>query len=209
VTTDTPWEGNFQPVYFFEGYAYYYLPAVIPVDVDPPTGVAGWGNCLTPPETFDAECLPAMGLLTAGESCCPPVPEFVCCVGEDCYLVPDEQGCIDLGGDFYPDLTSCEPNPCEPTPTGACCVGADCYPDVTREECLEMGGEYQGDDTGCEPNPCAAVCCVCEDCYIATVDDCAELGGEFHPEWLSCEPNPCPPSPTDNTSWGTIKAIYR
>jgi hypothetical protein len=212
VTTDTPWFGNLLPVYYFEGYAYYYLPAVIPVGVDPPTGFGGWGNCLTPPEDFDAAAYPTVGLLMMGENTCPEEPQFVCCVGEECILVDDEQGCMDLGGDYYPDLTSCEPNPCLPPPMGACCVGEECYY-VTREECDEMQGIYQGDDTDCgPPNPCEYerfVCCVCEDCYIATEDECEALDGEFHPEWDSCDPNPCPASPADNTSWGTIKSIYR
>lgn len=211
VTTDVPWTGNFMPVYYFEGYAYAYLPAVIPVDVDPPTLFGGWGNCLTPPTSYDAACYPAMGLLQAGEECCPSEPEFVCCVGEDCYITT-MQGCEDMMGEWHPEWDTCEPNPCLPPPTGACCVGEECSI-VTRDECADMMGEYLGDDTDCgPPNPCEYerfVCCVCEDCYIATEDECVDLGGEYHPEWDTCDPNPCPASPTDGTSWGTIKSIYR
>jgi hypothetical protein len=212
VTTDTPWTGNFMPVYFFEGYAYYNLPGVIPIDVDPPTGFGGWGNCLTPPQDFDAACFPAMGLLTAGVPCCPAVPTGACCVGEDCYEVTREE-CAGMQGEYLGDGTDCgPPNPCAP-PRGACCVGEECYAPVTEDECIAMQGEYLGDGTDCgPPNPCEYerfVCCVCEDCYIATQEECDGLGGEFHPEWDTCEPNPCPASPTDNTSWGTIKSIYR
>jgi hypothetical protein len=213
VTTDMAWTGNFMPVYYFQGYAYEYLPAVIPVDVDPPTSFGGWGNCLTPPTSYDAACYPAMGLLTAGEDCCPSEPTGACCVGEDCYEVTRDE-CAAMQGEYLGDGTDCgPPNPCLPPPTGACCVGEECFAPVTAEECADMMGEYLGDDTDCgPPNPCEYerfVCCVCEECYIATEMECMDLDGEYHPEWDSCEPNPCPASPTDNTSWGTIKSIYR
>jgi hypothetical protein len=210
VTTDTPWTGNWMPVYYFEGYSYYYLPAVIPVDVDPPTMFGGWGNCLTPPTSYDAACFPAMGLDMAGTECCPSEPEFACCVGEECFMTT-MQGCVDLMGEWLPG-EDCDPNPCLPTPTGACCVGEECSI-VTEVECADMMGAYLGDGTDCgPPNPCEYerfVCCVCEDCYIATEDECMDLGGEYHPEWDTCDPNPCPASPTDGTSWGAIKSIYR
>jgi hypothetical protein len=211
VTTTMPWYGNWQPVYYFTSYAYYGY-CQIPFDVDPPTDFAGWGNCLTPPESFDAACLPAMGVLMDGVECCPSEPERVCCVGYDCYITT-ETVCRDMGGDWHPEWDSCgPPNPCEPPPTGACCVGEDCYV-VTAMDCDEMGGIYLGDGTDCgPPNPCLIyrVCCVGCDCYITTETECADMGGVWHPEWDSCEPNPCDgQSPADGTSWGTIKAIYR
>jgi len=58
VTTDAPWTGNFQPVYYFIGYAYYATPGRIPFGIDPPTGFGGWGNCLTPPVSYSAACYP-------------------------------------------------------------------------------------------------------------------------------------------------------
>jgi hypothetical protein len=212
VTTDTPWEGNFKPVYFFEGYYYYYGPGMIPVDVSPSTGVGGWGNCLTPPEVFDAACFPAMGVMGDGMYCCPEIPTGACCVGEDCYEV-SEMDCAVMGGEFLGVGTDCgPPNPCE-EPRGACCVGEECYAPVTLAECEAMMGEYLGDGTDCgPPNPCEYerfVCCICEDCFIYTEDECMNAGGEWHPEWDTCDPNPCTPSPTDNASWGTIKSIYR
>jgi hypothetical protein len=210
VTTDTPWSGNFEPVYYFEGYAYYYLPGVIPLDVDPPTGFGGWGNCLTPPESFFADCFGGMGIMMGGYPCCAIIPEAVCCVGTDCYITT-QMGCADMGGEWHPEWDTCDPNPCLPPPEHVCCVGEDCYV-VTEEECADMQGEWhpEWDDCG-PPNPCAfyAVCCVCQDCYITTETECMDMGGEFHPEWDTCDPNPCPASPAESTSWGTIKAIYR
>ena len=42
------------------------------------------------------------------------------------------------------------------------------------------------------PNPDTGVCCVGEECLIATEQECAGMGGVWHPEWDSCgPPNPC------------------
>jgi hypothetical protein len=209
TTTDLPWVGNWLPVYYFTGYYYMYGPGQIPLDVDPPTGFGGFGNCLTPPTTYMADCFPAMGILMDGEPCCPQDPEFVCCVGEVCYITT-EQECADMMGDWHPEWDTCEPNPCL-IERFVCCVGEVCYI-TTEQECADMMGDWHPEWDTCEPNPCEYerfVCCVCEDCYIATQDECDDLGGEFHPEWDTCEPNPCPASPAESTSWGTIKAIYR
>lgn len=211
VTTDVAWHGNWEPVYFFTGYSYY-GGCQIPFDVDPPTGFGGWGNCDVPPQPFDATCYPAMGILMPGETCCPPEPEpAVCCVGEECYVtLPVE--CEAMGGVFHPEWPDCgPPNPCE-YERFVCCVGEDCYV-TTEDECDGMGGMFHPEWADCgPPNPCEIprfVCCVCEECSIITEDECDGLGGEFHPEWDTCDPNPCPASPAENTSWGTIKAIYR
>ncbi len=41
-----------------------------------------------------------------------PVTEMVCCVGSDCYVTTEED-CLEMGGDWRPDLgDTCEPNPC-------------------------------------------------------------------------------------------------
>jgi hypothetical protein len=211
VTTDLPWFGDFEPVYYFTGYAYYGYCQIL-FDVDPPTGFGGWGNCLTPPEEFMADCFPAMGINMGGIECCPSEPEHPCCIGEVCYMLTETE-CVASGGEPHPEWPDCgPPDPCAPEPMGACCVGEDCYY-VTEAECNGMQGEYLGDDTDCgPPNPCEyfrAVCCVCIDCFIVTEDECMDMMGDWHPEWDSCDPNPCPPSPSESTSWGTIKAIYR
>jgi hypothetical protein len=69
TTTSTAWSGNFVPVYYFAGYAYY--EGVIPVAADPATGFGGTGNCATPPEAWAAADFGGMGLFTAGTYVCP------------------------------------------------------------------------------------------------------------------------------------------
>ncbi|MBD3235514.1 MAG: hypothetical protein GF330_02285 [Candidatus Eisenbacteria bacterium] len=152
VTTDEPWFGHLEPVYYFEGYAYYGLSGIIPVDVDPPTGFAGWGNCLTPPESYATQCFPGMGILTEGIYCGPVAPPGACCIGEDCFTVLEEE-CAAMGGDWYPDHDCGPSNPC--LPQAACCVCQDCS--ITNEPtCDDLGGEWHPEWSECEPNPCPA-----------------------------------------------------
>jgi len=43
-----------------------------------------------------------------------------------------------------------------------------------------------------------------------TAQECAAQGGEYLGDGIECDPNPCPnPNPTEDTSWGQIKAKYR
>ncbi|MBD3236803.1 MAG: hypothetical protein GF330_08875 [Candidatus Eisenbacteria bacterium] len=207
VTTGDPWQGDIEPVYYFTGYIDPGAAGQLPLDVNPDTGSAGWGNCRTPPEIFEAACLPAMGMQTDGLSCYPEIPLAVCCVGEECYVLTRE-ACDDLGGDFHPELTDCEPpNPCELPDQAVCCVGEDCYV-VTELECTDLMGEWHPEWTECDdPNPCATVgvCCIAEVCVLATEDECADLAGEWHPEWETCDPNPCPSTPVDFVGAATLR----
>ncbi len=114
--TGTPWVGDMVPLYWFGGYIYYEeISTTIPIDVNPGENppLCGFVNCLTPPEVFpvDPENRGVLGINTDGYAPCPGEPVRVCCVGPECYLVTEDE-CADLGGDFMPDLDSCEPNPC-------------------------------------------------------------------------------------------------
>jgi len=67
----------------------------------------------------------------------------------------------------------------------------------------------------CDPNPCeqpSGACCDLEtgECVVMTAQECAAQGGEYLGDGIECDPNPCPnPNPTEDTSWGQIKAKYR
>ncbi|MCK4305702.1 MAG: hypothetical protein KAY24_15800 [Candidatus Eisenbacteria sp.] len=110
----TPWVGNWLPVYFFGGYAYAsYGPGQIELASASPASLAGTWNCSTPPQFFHAG-LGIMGINMDGGGCFGP-PNHVCCVGSQCFLIP-ETACSDLGGEWHPELYTCVPNPCEETP---------------------------------------------------------------------------------------------
>jgi len=105
-------------------------------------------------------------------------------------------------------------NPCfppPPPPWGACCVNCDCYI-TTLEQCDEYGGQFQGYYVPCDPNNCwepFGACCLNWVCTVEYPWDCERMGGEFHGECTDCDPTPCPPpNPTENSTWGKIKAKY-
>ncbi|MCK4303064.1 MAG: hypothetical protein KAY24_02365 [Candidatus Eisenbacteria sp.] len=190
VVTGQPWTGNFVPVYFFGGYAYGYGdPGVMALIPDPSIAVpfGGLGNCLPVPMKYDAH-LGGMGVDMDGIHVWPTHPERVCCIGEECQIITFEL-CMDAGGVWYEDLTSCEPNPC--IIYGACCVGGNCS--ITNQStCEQTGGEWIGEGTTCNPNPCPAVCCEAGFCSITLEDECSAAGGDWYPDLTSCDPNPCP-----------------
>jgi hypothetical protein len=144
--------------------------------------------CLIP---FDVD--PPTGFGGWGNCEVPPQPFHTTCFPAMGILMPGVECC-----------PSCTP--------AVCCVGEACFVTLP-DECEGMGGVFHPEWPDCgPPNPCEYprfVCCVGEECYITTENECGDMGGEFHPEWVTCDPNPCLPSPAENTSWGTIKAIYR
>jgi hypothetical protein len=64
-----PWSGNFVPVYFFAGYAYY--QGEMPLAANPSSEFGGTANCETPPQSWAATAFGAMGIFQDGTSACP------------------------------------------------------------------------------------------------------------------------------------------
>jgi hypothetical protein len=209
---------NFEPVWWFEGYAYGmdYGMTVVQLGVDPSTGFGGWFNCENPPGEFAAACFGAMGVNTDGVPCCPEpqMPEYACCFEDGRCEVYTEEECMEAGGEVYYDFMTCEPdNPCPQPPEFACCFEDGSCVESTLEVCELAGGVWYPDEY-CEPeNPCPQpiiVCCFDDgSCQEITADECEAAGGMVFEDLTSCEPNECPPSGADDTSWGSIKAMYR
>ena len=114
VATDVVWSGNFLPVYYFVGRAYYV--DTIPLSVDPAQEFAGFGNCSVPPEIWNAQ-LGVLGLFTDGVYLCPPEAIHACCdpATGDCLLLTEDE-CESAEGIWLQETDSCDPNPCTPTP---------------------------------------------------------------------------------------------
>lgn len=105
-----------------------------------------------------------------------------------------------------------------PCPAGDVPV-ACCFPDgscqlLLASECDAAGGTP--DPTGaaaCNPNPCPqpaiGACCIGDICVIRFEDDCDRDGGVFQGPDTTCDPDPCVPTPTFQTTWGSIKATNR
>jgi hypothetical protein len=58
------------------------------------------------------------------------------------------------------------------------------------------------------PTGCGA-CCVAGACYEMTPQQCDGAGGEYQGAGVPCVPDPCVPSPSEDTSWGRIKHLFR
>ncbi len=220
TTGETHWSGNWVPVYWFFGYVDP-IPGgstTIPITVNPPTGYCQFCSCPPLPHTY-AVGLEQRGVLGANAPgyvpVFPPVAEpWACCLPDPpdlCVMLPEEE-CLDVGGIWIGEPFTCDPNPC-PAP-GACCIMGECFI-VMEEVCAQVGGTFYGPGTTCDPDPCEGVCCyevpgTVHACAITHRADCLAFPGFWHPEWTSCEPNPCEIyTPTEGTSWGKIKSMYR
>jgi len=74
-----------------------------------------------------------------------------CCIEGTCSMAT-ETGCIQAGGEFYPD-SDCSPNPCPPFE--AVCCGNDGYCVIMIEEYCELvEGIWHPEWDSCDPNPC-------------------------------------------------------
>ena len=119
VATDSTWNGNFQPVYYFSGYAY--AQGRIPLAQDPSRAFGGTGNSAAPAVSYPAAEYGELGLFSNGVPVCPSeepiqgsgyeVTTVACCVSQMCALL-DEATCHDLGGAPLLGQTTCETNIC-------------------------------------------------------------------------------------------------
>ena len=102
------------------------------------------------------------------------------------------------------------PPPLQP---GACCFDDGHCEFVLSSACA---GNFLGQGIACAPNnpcPVAWACCIPDPavgyvCMILTDAACASHAGSIWYLGLLCQPDPCP-TPTEPTSWGQIKNIYR
>ncbi len=130
---------------------------------------------------------------------------WVCCILGECFIMHEQQ-CLDAGGDWQPELYSCDPNPC-PAAAACCFEDGSCIV-MIEDDCLEADGEWLAQWDSCDPNPCPQperACCF-EDgsCEIMTEEDCLGTGGDWLAQWDYCEPNPCPIPPDGVCCYGEV-----
>jgi hypothetical protein len=189
-TGDVNWSGNYIPVYYFWGYTY--GAGTVDLIPDPQVPFIGFSNVNGESFWVDTDHRGKLGLGgTAGRRVCPQPPTpGACCFdsGNTCQLVSQAE-CMNLGGHFQGEGTTCDPNPC-PT-TWACCIGADCYV-LPQADCVDTyGGRWMNGQT-CEAVDCtAAPCCLHSGCQFLRSWECDAIGGDWHPELSNCLPNPC------------------
>lgn len=167
------------------------------------------GDCVM---TSASGCVDLGGVWHEGFTCATfdcPAPMWACCIDYVCTMM-EEADCLAAGGVWYENV-DCATFAC-PVPSWACCLyDGTCVLTETEADCTAQGGVWhEGLLCGQVTCPVPDVCCVDHLCYFVHEDECATLGGVWHPEFVDCTDNPCEElTPADNTSWGTIKAIYR
>jgi hypothetical protein len=90
-----------------------------------------------------------------------------CCDGTTCTEGVSEMDCVNGGGSYLGDFTTCGvPNPC----AGACCTdsGATCN-DLDEASCLGGGGIYLGGGTSCATSVCPTPGDTCADPLLINV----------------------------------------
>ncbi len=152
ATNTEPWMGQLVPIFWAAG-VNYAAADTIAITENPATGHAGWAS--ESRESFDAECLGALGLGIDGQPCCSQTAS--CCWLLDC-LVLTADSCLALGGIWHPDAPSCDhdPDPCDqldPPPVICCHEDGQCAR-ISVGDCRALGGTIIWDASSCDPQPC-------------------------------------------------------
>jgi hypothetical protein len=128
---------NFEPVWWFEGYAYGsgYGTTLLQLGEDPATQFGGWFTCENPPGEFAASAFGGMGVNRPGVYACPGSGGDGWDEGAEGGEDEDGSGAEDGG-------------------TGVCCIDTTCTV-VSAEDCSDAGGIFSAMGFTCDPNPCA------------------------------------------------------
>ena len=106
----------------------------------------------------------------------------------------DQAMCVEDGGNYQGDGTSCDPDLCPPI-KGACCLDDGMCATVEEIECAAANGAYQGDDTVCAPALCplpdGACCLPSGECIEVTQPECQTAGGAYQGNFTICTPDLC------------------
>lgn len=125
----------------------------------------------------------------------------------------DVTGVSALGQISYDeDCISVDPTFCSPYPCGWHTYGdwtldgaSMCLPQTSP--CGELIGAL---GMGCGSGAEVAACCLANgSCLELGADQCANQSGTYMGAGSTCESNPCQPTPTKQTTWGQLKALYR
>lgn len=103
--------------------------------------------------------------------------------------------CIQFGGDYQGNGSTCGQVTCDPVPpSGACCLPSGGCTVTTPGACGNASGTYAGDGVACGAVNCVptGACCVFGTCLDATQSNCAVFGGMFQGNGTTCASVECP-----------------
>jgi hypothetical protein len=133
-------------------------------------------------------------IYTPATPCTPPTG--ACCAEGVCSVVTQAE-CLNQGGEWYGDGTTCEdPGVCVPVTEAACCIAGVCNM-LTEEACGLQGGTFYGAGVTCDvAGLCDAptgACCINGECSLLPAIACADQGGTYFGDNTECAANPCVP----------------
>jgi hypothetical protein len=83
---------------------------------------------------------------------------------------------------------------------------------TTCNQVLPIHNSGSATNPACQPPPPTGACCLrnVEEgaCIITTAEDCAARPGIYLGDGMPCDAGICA-TPTNRTTWGTIKTLYR
>ncbi|MBM3286725.1 MAG: hypothetical protein FJY88_05160 [Candidatus Eisenbacteria bacterium] len=134
-----------------------------------------------------------------------------CCLPNGLCIEVRPEECMAQNGEFYGLGSNCAGVTC-PQP-GACCdlATGECF-FVLEALCVPplvwFGGPCVPNNPCPSPPPPGACCFTDGTCLVLTEEECTRQGGYLWVPGEDCVDD-CPPVPTQNTTWGKIKATYR
>lgn len=177
-----------------------------------PTGACcdlNTGACTITPSPIECDGLWAMYAVCSPVNPCGQARGSCCDISGSC-TITYSSGCVD--GSWRGGGEPCGPRAC-PVAQCACCTSTgDCL--VTTQAICEAPDVWLNGRYTCEPNPCPqpaqGVCCAeDESCTVTTQANCP-ASSIWRGELPACEATSCPPAtPTQRTSWGRVKNMYR
>jgi hypothetical protein len=152
----------------------------------------------------DATCFPNPCPQPASGACCNP--DYGTC------QTATGVACAELGYNYLGDNIPCDPNPCPEPERGACCYIDGVCEMLPASLCIQARGTFLGLEVGCDPYPCRGACCPGDEtCVMNSRAECTAIGGLYLGDGTTCgtQENICLYSPTESTSWGRIRALFR
>ncbi|MEM7229405.1 MAG: M12 family metallopeptidase [Planctomycetota bacterium] len=117
----------------------------------------------------------------------------VCCLGAGNCTLTTADYCVDAGGLYQGDGTTCAQVICEPA-VGACCFDDGTCADVIESGCINAGGAwtfFSSCDSLICPVEMGACCLSSSQCAMTSVDECAQIGGVYAGVGSNCLEAPC------------------
>ena len=155
------------------------------------------------------DCSNVSGTCVAGaDQTVPPDPEvihYVATAAGAYYIILDSYT-VGSGGPWTLDYSFAVAAP------EACCFSDGHCEMRLPSDCGAMGGTPQGSGTTCDTMQCTQpqACCFSDGhCEMQPVDVCRQLGGVPQGDGTTCDYVQCMVNPTERTTWGHIKSLYR